>query len=84
MADFKDLLNTQIEEVAHKFDEAKNRAIEELQKLNTNLAAEYGAGYAIHIDEVTKYAAELQRLSKIYRVYENFEAGRYAKIEIGE
>lgn len=80
MDTFKDYLNQEIENAAHKFDEAKTRAIRELENMTVWNATEYGAGYASHIDEVTRWATEVQKLSQAYRVYERVQQGAYMKI----
>ena len=48
---YKDYLNQEIERAAHRFDEAKAKAIRELENMTVWTATEYGAGYASHIDE---------------------------------
>ena len=48
---YKDYLNQEIERAAHRFDEAKAKAILELENMTVWTATEYGAGYASHIDE---------------------------------
>ena len=83
MDTFKDYLNQEIENAAHKFDEAKKRAIRELENMTVWIAVDYGAGYASHIDEVTRWAAEVQKLSQAYRVLEHATEGKYTKIEEG-
>lgn len=80
---YKDYLNQEIERAAHRFDEAKAKAIRELENMTVWTATEYGAGYASHIDEVTRWAAEVQKLSQAYRVFENAERNAYQKITIG-
>ena len=80
---YKDYLNQEIERAAHRFDEAKAKAIRELENMTVWTATEYGAGYASHIDEVTRWAAEVQKISQAYRVFENAERNAYQKITIG-
>lgn len=81
MDTYKDYLNQEIERAAHSFDEAKAKAIRELENMTVWTATEYGAGYASHIDEVTRWAAEVQKLSQAFRVYERIQEGAYMKIE---
>jgi len=81
MDTYKDYLNQEIEKAAHNFDEAKAKAIRELENMTVWTAAEYGAGYASHIDEVTRWAAEVQKLSQAFRVFERVQEGAYMKIE---
>jgi hypothetical protein len=61
---YKDYLNQEIERAAHNFDEAKAKAIRELENMTVWTATEYGAGYASHIDEVTRWATEVHKLSQ--------------------
>ena len=81
MNTYKDYLNQEIERACKEFEEAKAKAIRELENMTIWTATEYGAGYASHIDNVTKYAAEVQALSQAFRVLERVEQGAYTKIE---
>lgn len=67
---YKDYLNQEIEKAAHRFDEAKAKAIRELKNMTVWTATEYGAGYASHIDEVTRWATEMQKLSQAFEIFE--------------
>lgn len=69
---YKDYLNEEIERAARNFDEAKAKAIHELENMTVWTAKEYGAGYASHIEDVTRWAAELQKLSQAFSVFEHF------------
>lgn len=80
---YKDYLNQEIERAAHSYDEAKAKAIRELENMTVWTATEYGAGYASHIDEVTRWAAEVQKLSHVYRIFERSENNEFQKITIG-
>lgn len=68
---YKKFLDDQIEIASHNFQEAKEKAIRELQAMTVWTASEYGAGYASQIEKITKYAAELQQLGYQYRVFNN-------------
>lgn len=71
---YKDYLNEEIVTAAHNYEEAKKKAIRELETMTVWTAIEYGAGYACHIDNVTRYATELQKLSRAYKVLEILES----------
>ena len=67
---YKDYLNEQIEQVAKKFETAKQEAIRELENMTVFVASFYGAGYAAHIENVTAAARELETLNKVFQCYE--------------
>lgn len=66
---YKKFLDEQIEEAAKNFEQAKLKAIIELQNMTIWAASEYGAGYAAHIEYITKYASQVKELSYAWRVY---------------
>ena len=70
---YKEYLDKEILNAAQKFEEAKKKAIHELEGMSTWTASDLGAGYACHIEDVTKWAAELQKLSQAYRVFESMQ-----------
>ena len=70
---YKNYLNQQIVSAAHNFDEAKANAISELEKMTVFSATEYGAGFLTEIDNVTRWATEVQKLSQIYEVLKRLE-----------
>ena len=81
MKTYKDYLDQEIVSACKAFEEAKAKAIEELENMTIWTATEYGAGYASHIDKITRFAAEVQKLSQAFRVFERIEGGKYTKIE---
>lgn len=80
---YKDYLNQEIEKACRNFDEAKQKAIRELENMTVWTASEYGAGYASQIEHITRWAAEVQKLSQAYEVFERAEQVAYNKITIG-
>ena len=79
MDNFKNILNEQIEDACRKFDKAKEKAIREIQSMSVWTAKEFGAGYASHIEQMTRYAAEVEQLSYLFRVYEGMEENNDGK-----
>lgn len=73
---YKEFLDNEIVNACKNFEEAKRKAIEELNTMSVWTATEYGAGYAAHIEQITRYAAEVQKLSYAYRAYEAMEKNK--------
>ena len=67
--DYKEYLNQEIEKACRNFEEAKRKAIRDLEAMTIRDATNYGAAYFTHIDNVTKYAAEAERLNDLLRAY---------------
>ena len=75
MTTFKDILNQKIEEAAKNFEQAKKDAIKDIEGITVGSAAEYGAGYYSHIEDITRYASEIRKLSEMFRYYEALNKG---------
>ena len=70
--DYMEFLNKEIEKACKNFEEAKEKAIRELERMTICEAVTYGAGYAIHIDDVSMYAAEVKKLNDLFNAYKHF------------
>ena len=57
---YKKFLDDQVERAAHNFQEAKEKAIRELQAMTVWTASEYGAGYASQIENAIDEAKEIR------------------------
>lgn len=62
----------ELEKALQKFEAAKAEAIESLKNMRVHTAVDFGAGLACHIDDVTRYAAEVQKLQEFLRMVEYY------------
>lgn len=78
---YKEYLNQEIENACKRFEESKVRIIYDLNHLTVDVAAKHGARLSGQITNLTKLAAEIERLSQEFEVLERIERGAYTKIE---
>ena len=69
MDTFKNDLQKNIDKATADFENAKQESIKELQRMNCREAIDFGAAYAIHIDNVTRYASRLVSLCETMDMY---------------
>ena len=62
----------ELEKAVQKFEDAKAEAIKTLEAMNVNTAVTFGAGLACHIDDVTRYAAEVEKQKEFLRMIEYY------------
>lgn len=60
----------ELEKALQKFESAKVEVIESIKSMNVHLAADFGAGYASHVDKVTAAAAEVKKCAELLNMIE--------------
>ncbi|MCM1026069.1 MAG: hypothetical protein NC432_06515 [Roseburia sp.] len=65
-------LNEEYEKAETAFNEAKAEAIREIENMTPFIAVDYGAGYASHIERITKAAASMKAIAEARSAYEYF------------
>ena len=73
MKTFKEDLQRKIDDATEKFEQAKKDAIKELETMNCRTAIDFGAAYATHIDNVTRYASRLVSLAEMMDAYNYYD-----------
>lgn len=62
----------EMENALQRFESAKAEAIECLKNMSVHTAVDFGAGYACHIDKVTRYAAEVKKCADLLSMIEYY------------
>ena len=62
----------ELEKAVQKFEAAKVEAIASLKNMDTHTAVDFGAALACHIDDVTRYAAEVEKQKEFLRMVEYY------------
>lgn len=75
---FFEALDNEIKKAEENYQEAKNQVLSNFKRDNifseVNTFTEFGAAYATHIEQVTRYATEIKTLYKLKRIYEYYQA----------
>ena len=67
-----EITKKELAKAVEKFEAAKADAIATLKAMDTNTAVTFGAGLACHIDDVTRYAAEVEKHKEFLRMVEYY------------
>lgn len=72
---YLEYLNEEYKKAEAEFNEAKAEAAEEIKNMSAFVAVDYGAGYASHIERITRAAAKMKAVAEARSAYEYFEKG---------
>lgn len=65
-------LQEELEKAVNNFEKAKQEAAAEILKMSVHIAEDYGAGYAAHVERITKEASKICTIHEQIRAYEYF------------
>lgn len=74
---FIEALENEIKKAEENYQEAKNQVLINFKRDNIfseiHTFTEFGAAYATHIDQITRYATEIKTLYHVKLVYEYYQ-----------
>lgn len=72
--EYREYLEKELKEAQEKFEIAKMEAAKEIENMSFQMAEDFGAAYASHIDRVTAAAAKIKAIGNAISAYDYFSA----------
>ena len=70
---YLEYLEGKLKDATDRCTEAQENAAKEIKEMPWYTARDYGAGYASHVENITKYAAQMEAWCEAIRAYKNME-----------